>query len=303
MNPKSLVRFASSIAGAALVSLCLPARANAAPFDPLNSPSSSEHHQGKLIWVDLITSNPTDATTFYCNLLGWTSAIIDQKGNAYTVFSNGGHPVAGLAPHTMANAAHVSRWVGYLAVSDIDQTLSAAKTAGAVVHASSRNFKKRGYQAIIGDPQGVPLGLLQSTSGDPADTEPKPGDWNWFEVYVKSPKQAAVFYKDVLGYDVSPDNRGEAKSEFLLASGGQNRGGIAMMPDGDDVHPTWLGVIRVADLDATLAKVPTLGGQVLVQPRTVEFGSRFAIILDPTGGTVGLVQYMDDSNPAQNKTP
>jgi predicted enzyme related to lactoylglutathione lyase len=73
------------------------------------------------------------------------------------------------------------------------------------------------------------------------------------------------------------------------------------MPEGDDIKPSWLGVIRVADLDQTLAKVPGLGGEVLVAPRTVEYGSRFAIILDSTGGTVGLVQYMDNANPANNQ--
>jgi hypothetical protein len=48
--------------------------------------------------------------------------------------------------------------------------------------------------------------------------------------------------------------------------------------------------------------VAGLGGEILVSPRAVEFGSRFAIIGDPTGGTIGLVQYQDDAaNPA--KTP
>ena len=46
--------------------------------------------------------------------------------------------------------------------------------------------------------------------------------------------------------------------------------------------------------------VPGLGGEVLVAPHSVEFGSRFAIILDSTGGTVGLVQYMDNANPANS---
>ena len=62
-----------------------------------------------------------------------------------------------------------------------------------------------------------------------------------------------------------------------------------------------MGVLRVADLDKTLAKVPGLGGEVLVAPHAVEFGSRFAIILDSTGGTVGLVQYLDNENPANRQ--
>jgi predicted enzyme related to lactoylglutathione lyase len=86
----------------------------------------------------------------------------------------------------------------------------------------------------------------------------------------------------------------------VLSSAGQARGGIAPKPAADDAKASWLGVIRVADLDKTLAMVPGLGGEVLVSPHTVEFGSRFAIVLDSTGGTVGLVQYLDNANPANN---
>jgi predicted enzyme related to lactoylglutathione lyase len=57
----------------------------------------------------------------------------------------------------------------------------------------------------------------------------------------------------------------------------------------------------VADLDKTLARVPGLGGEVLVAPHSVEFGSRFAIILDSTGGTLGLVEYIDSANPANSQ--
>jgi predicted enzyme related to lactoylglutathione lyase len=87
----------------------------------------------------------------------------------------------------------------------------------------------------------------------------------------------------------------------VLSAGGQAMGGIAPLPDGNDVKPSWLGVIRVADLDQTLARVPGLGGEVLVPPHPMEFGSRFAIILDSTGGTIGLVQYLDNANPANSQ--
>jgi len=303
MNPKSPFRFALPIASLALASMGLLATAGAAPFEPLNSPASTEHHQGKFVWADLFTSNPAAATKFYCDLLGWTSVTLEQKGEPYTVFSNGGRPVAGLAPHSAASVKHLSRWVGYIAVLDIDQSVAAAQNGGGVVHAPARNFPRRGYQAIIGDIEGVPMGLIESTSGDSADVEPLPGDWNWFELYVRNPKLTSDFYHNALGFAVSEDNRGDSRSEYLLSSGGINRGGIAQAPDGNDVRPSWLGVVRVADLDGTLARVPSLGGEVLVQPRSVEFGSRFAIILDPTGGTIGLVQYIDSANPATTKSP
>jgi hypothetical protein len=284
-----------------MLGIGLAAPVRAASFPPLNSPATTEHRPGKLVWADLFTTDPDGATKFYCSLLGWTAAPVDQKGKGYTIFSNDGKPVAGLSPRTVKGGNHPSRWIGYYAVMDIDATLALVSKDGGTVRAPSRNFPDRGHEAIVSDKDTVPIGLLQSSSGDSPDSEPKPGNWNWFEIYVRSPKDTSDFYHDAIGFDVAPETKSDRKSDFVLSSAGQARGGIAPLPDGEDAKPSWLGVIRVADLDATLAKVPGLGGEVLVAPHSVEFGSRFAIILDPTGGTVGLVQYMDNANPANNQ--
>ena len=300
MHTKSILRVAPLLAGAALLA-GFPAPARAAKFPPLNTPAVAEHIPGKLIWADLFTADPDAATKFYCSLLGWTAAPLEQKGKSYTVFSNQGSPVAGLAPRSVRGANHPSRWIGYFAVMDISAALAAVTKAGGPLHAPSRKFPDRGHQAIVGDREAIPIGLLQSSSGDPPDGETKPGDWNWFELYVKNPKDASDFYRDALGFEVAPETNSNRKSEFVLSSAGQARGGIAPLPEGDDVKSSWLGVIRVADLDQTLAKVAGLGGEVLVTPHSVEFGSRFAIIMDSTGGTVGLVQYVENANPANSQ--
>ncbi|HXN36280.1 MAG TPA: VOC family protein, partial [Opitutaceae bacterium] len=273
----------------------------AAHFPPLTAPPTTEHRPGKLVWADLFTTDPDAATKFYCDLLGWTAVPLEQKGQGYTVFSNDGTPVAGLSPRSVKGAGHPSRWIGYYAVMDIDATLALVSKNGGTVRAPSRNFPDRGFQAIVSDSDSVPIGLLQSSSGDTPDGEPRPGAWNWFEIYVKNPTGTSAFYHNTMGFDVAPETKSERKSDFVLSSAGEARGGVAPLPAGDDVKPSWLGVIRVADLDKTLAKVPGLGGEVLVAPHSTEFGSRFAIILDSTGGTVGLVQYMDNANPANSQ--
>ena len=92
-----LNKLATASALVTLLGLGLPLSTRAAVFPPLNTPASQEHHVGKLVWVDLFTTDPVGATKFYCSLLGWTAATLDQKGKSYTVFSNEGRPVAGLA--------------------------------------------------------------------------------------------------------------------------------------------------------------------------------------------------------------
>lgn len=298
MPMTSIHRLATILAVTTILGIGLSASARAAEFPPLNRPATTEHHPGKFVWADLFTTDPVAATAFYTGLFGWTADTISQNGRAYTVFSNGGRPVAGLAPRAASSTKRPSRWIGYIAVPDLPSTLQLVAKAGGLVRAGARDFPQRGAQAIIADTEGSTVGLLQSMSGDSADHEPKPGDWNWFELFVKQPQVVSAFYRQVINYDVAPDLRTERKSDLLLSSGGLARAGVAPLPAREDARPGWLGVVRVANIDETLARAVKLGGEVLVAPRPAALESRFAIIADPTGGAVGLVEYVDNANPA-----
>jgi predicted enzyme related to lactoylglutathione lyase len=269
-----------------------------APFQPLHSPATGESHPGKFVWADLFTTDPVEATKFYSGLFGWTANAISQDEKTYTVFSNGRRPVAGLAPRPRSNSQRRSRWITYIAVEDIAAAARRVTQAGGQIHAEPRAFPDRGIQAIIADNEGSTIGLLQSSSGDSPDEEPKPGDWNWFELFVTQPQAVSAFYREVLGYAMAPDLRTDRKNDFLLSSGGLPRAGVAPLPARDDARAGWLGVVRVVNIDESLARVTRLGGEILVEPRPARYESRFAIIADSTGGTIGLVEYVDNANPA-----
>ena len=300
MIAPSLHRLASVLATGLALGLALPAPAATPTFQPLHQPATGQHHPGKFVWADLFTTDPVAAAKFYTGLFGWTTNVIEQKGKAYTVFSNGSVPVAGLAPRNTANTKRASRWIGYIAVNDITATLALATKAGGIVRAPARDFPARGFQAIIADHEGSPVGIMQSTSGDSIDDEPKLGEWNWFELYGKEPATASAFYATVFHYEVAADTRTSRKNDFLLNTADRSRAGVAPLPDREDAVPGWVGVVRVADMDVALKRVAELGGEVLVPARATAYGSRFAIIADPTGGTLGLVEYQDNANPATN---
>ena len=283
-----------------LLGVGLPASARAAKFPPLNDPATVESHTGKFVWAELFTSDSAAAAKFYSAVFGWTAVTLDQHGVAYTVFSNANHPVAGLRQRDASASPHTSRWINYIAVTDIASALTVAAKAGAVVRAPAREFRDLGSLAIITDGDSAPVGLIQSSSGDSPDREPGLGEWNWFHLFVKNPQAAADFYQQVFNYTVAPDARMGKKTELLLATGDYNRGGISALPDREDAKPGWLGVVRVANIDAVLAQVPALGGEVEVPPHEASFGSRFAIIADPTGGSVGVVEYVNNANPVNH---
>lgn len=305
MRTLSLLRSAGILALALTLGATLASArtATSTVFQPLNSPPSGEHLPGKFVWADLFTTDAAAATKFYTGLFGWTANRIEQNGDAYTVFSNGGRPVAGLAPRSASSTKRPSRWIGYVAVNNIRATLARVTKAGGQVRALALDFPDRGLQAIITDNEGCPIGMLQSSSGDTPDVEPRAGDWSWFELYVKQPKVVADFYGKVFDYDVKSDKRTERKDDFLLMSKGHERGGVAPLPESDDDGKgDWLGVVRVTSMDETLARLPALHGEILLAPRPAAYQSRFAIIADPTGGVLGLVEYVDNA-PANPTNP
>lgn len=293
-------RWTIAVAILAVLGTALPISTHAATFPALNNPATKETHPGKFVWAELFTGDTASAAKYYAGLFGWTTVVLEQHGVTYTVFKNGVRPVAGLRLRSAPAPKRAARWIDYIAVTDMASALSAATKAGGEIRADARSFPHLGLQAIVTDSAGSPVGLLQSSSGDSADNEPAPGEWNWFHLLVNNPAAAAGFYRQVFGYDVASDNRSGKKDELLLSSGTLNRAGVSLVPENGNVMLGWLGVVRVARLDETLARVPALGGEIVVPPHDAAFGSRFAVVADPTGGTVGIVEYLNNANPANH---
>jgi hypothetical protein len=91
---------------------------------PLVQPASSDHHEGKVIWADLVTPDVAGAKRFYGELLGWTGYGVnfyDAGGYAYGGWGPGygvgpprrggdrGRPDSHAAPHTAYRPASPSR--------------------------------------------------------------------------------------------------------------------------------------------------------------------------------------------------
>src|SRR5262249_904289 len=132
-----------------------------------------------------------------------------------------------------------------------------------------------------------------SASGDPEDYEPEVGTWAWAHVFTKSPADGARFYQAVFGYATAPEADNTPPDAVILSSQGLARGALGSLPNRPDAQPGWLAFIRVASVDDTVAKVPGLGGRVLVNPKSTQPGSRIAIVADPVDGVLGVMEMSD----------
>jgi predicted enzyme related to lactoylglutathione lyase len=64
--------------------------------------------------------------------------------------------------------------------------------------------------------------------------------------------------------------------------------GVGATPDGSAGHVT--GYVRVADIDATIARVTELGGSVLMPKFSPDGSAQLALIADPEGHVLGLTE-------------
>ncbi len=91
-----------------------------------------------------------------------------------------------------------------------------------------------------------------------------------------------------MGYETVPVADDGPRSGLHLLSGGYARAGI-MQKQNSKTTPTWLPYIRVADARASVDAAKAAGGKVLLEPLAMG-SATVAIIADPTGAPVGIVQ-------------
>jgi len=280
------------------IGLCGVAPAAPPTFDlpPLNTTDPSgtlEHHSGKLVWAELVTPNLASAKDFYAGLFGWTFRDYHSADVDYAVAYRDSRPIAGLLQHRARSTdAGQTSWLTFLAVSDTDAAVrSALEHGGRQVHAP-RTFPNRGRQAVLADPQGALFALLASSSGDPPDFLPSAGDWVWCSLLTTDPDADAAFYQTLLGYEVYELPAQDGIEHLLLASDENARASVNTLPANfTSRHPHWLNFVRVADAGAATVTAVQLGGRILVEPHADRHGGLVAVIADPFGAAVGLMEW------------
>ena len=67
------------------------------------------------------------------------------------------------------------------------------------------------------------------------------------------------------------------------------------------LHPHWLNFVRVVDTGAKAAKAEELGGRILVRPHVDRHGGMVAVIADPAGAPIGLMEWTDNDTRVETK--
>jgi len=253
--------------------------------------SGSPRLPGKFVWADLVTDDVPVARKFYAQLFGWQFWDMGD----YTIALNDERPLCGMFQRLRPkDRVAEPRWFGYISVGSVERVQGAVTKAGGRVLAAPRQMPKRGDQAVFADPEGAVFGVVKSSAGDPEDFLAEPGEWIWIQLLSRDARKAAEFYRKVAGYDVVENTANNRLNDYVLTSKGYARATVRTIPSAStQVQPTWLPFVRVKNVGESVAQAKQLGGKVRIEPKPELFDGKVAVIADPTGAVIGILEWRE----------
>ena len=175
--------------------------------------------RGGFAWYELLTTNAAAARAFYASVVGWQAQDASTAAFPYSVFSAGKTEVSGLMelPPDALRMGAEPRWVGYVAVDDIDDTVERLKRLGGSVFVPPTD-SNIGRVSIVTDPQKATFGIVGALKrGAPAVEPPLPGTVGWHELLAGDGETAFAFYSELFGWKPAPRENDRLDSYRLVA--------------------------------------------------------------------------------------
>jgi uncharacterized protein len=264
-------------------------------------PARDSAPAGAPCWVDLMTSDTERSRAFYGELFGWTAEEPNAEFGGYFNFRKDDVRVAGcMASQPGPGPANI--WSVYLATDNAAKTLEAAAARGGQVVVPAVTVGDLGTMAVVTDVGGAGIGLWQPGLHKGFGLVGEADTPSWFELHTRDYQAAVGFYRDVFGWDTHVVSDTPEFRYTTLRSGEEWLAGImdasGFLPEG--APAAWSVYFGVADADAALAKVTSLGGSVLMAAEDTPYG-RLATAADPAGAQFKLVAP-NEAMPARNSS-
>jgi predicted enzyme related to lactoylglutathione lyase len=130
-------------------------------FEPEAPPEGPPPH-GTVCWVELLTTDPEAAASFYGEVCGWTTRSQDMgESGKYWMYMRGEEMMAGMMK-LPPGAEAPPNWMVYFAVDDVDSAAKKAESLGSKLWVPPRDIPGMGRFSVVGDPQGTVFGIFQA---------------------------------------------------------------------------------------------------------------------------------------------
>jgi hypothetical protein len=264
-------------------------------------------YHGDFAWYELLTTDLAAARSFYGGVLGWRAQDASTAELVYNLFTAAEMPVSGLMslPEEALRMGATPRWMGYVAVDNVDTAAGRIKRLGGTVYVPPTETNI-GRIAIVADPQTATLALVNGLKISwkrrmPSEPD-EPGRVGWHELLAVDWRKALEFYGEMFGWQGTEADAGPTDTYRLFSAGGRTMGGIFTKRSVEPI-PFWLYYFNVGDVDAAMARVIQGGGQVFAGPFGVPDGSWVVRCIDPQGAVFALQGTRSDVNVKRAPAP
>jgi len=249
---------------------------------------------GRPVWYELMTTDMKAAEAFYKTVIGWQSAPFEGAGKPYTQFNRGSADTSVAGVMTKPEEVKAPPfWAMYIAVPDLEESVSKIKRLGGKTHTEVMTIPKVGRLQMLMDPQGAAFYIIEPASQEERpEGPPQVGDASWIELMTTDMPAARRFYQDVFGWKPTDAmDMGEMGPYQIFNRPSGRIGGMMKKPPAmANVPPNWQIYFRVPDVDAAAERIKANGGKILNGPMDVPDGDRVVNAMDPQGAAFGLHQ-------------
>lgn len=252
--------------------------------EPDNEQVIAQIPQGKLSWADIYTSDVNASLNFYTNTFGWTVKKFGNEKSPYHLFYDGKQAIAGvLARSAQRNKTETALWVGSITTDNVQATVDKASNNKATIILQPHNFALYGKRAVIADPQGGVIALLDLSTNNKARQKIS-NKWGWAQLFSTDTEKSAEFYQNTFNY--LAEKVSQSQHSYYLSYQDEIRASIVKLPASFEQRDRWVNFIEVDNLASKLNKATTNGAEIIYQPED----SQLAIITDPNGALLGLIE-------------
>jgi predicted enzyme related to lactoylglutathione lyase len=249
---------------------------------------------GTFSWVDLATSDPDGAKTFYTQFFGWTFKDMPAGDTVYTLFFKDEKKVSAMFQLSKDKPGIPPHWKNYVSVENVDETALRIQELGGSILEPAFDVLTSGRLCIAQDPTGAMFALWEAKESFGAERVNDPGSLCWNELYTQDTVKAESFYTQLFGWSVkkAPDAPGPVYHQFYNKEMGAG-GMLEIQPEWDPVPPHWIPYFAVENCDESLEQAKKLGAKINNPAMDIPNVGRMGSLQDPQGGHFNIIALVE----------
>ena len=251
---------------------------------------------GGILSADIAVPDHEREQRFYARVLTTGAAPFWRED----LLNSQGTPIIGLGKRTPEYAHLPLQWMPHIQVADVAASVERALAHGGQELVHGKDDAGASQYAVLLDPNGAAFGIIPVV---PEGALPPAGEnesvavgsIGWVDLTVSDAAATRDFYAQVVGWSAQDEEMKDASEVYadynMIAGDGAPGAGIchargvnAALP------PTWMIYPPVGDLAESLRRVNEDGGRVVAQTAGADGALSFALIEDPLGVALGLLQ-------------